>query len=90
MVGGGVYEREERGGGCVVEAEKEDVRREYIAQEGILVSNQRECLCELSLSVGVMLEGLGGGGTHCGSGGLLGFMRRRRSLLLDGAKEGSH
>ena len=66
----------------------EDVRGEDIAQECILVSNERERLCELGLCIGVMLKGLGGGGIHGGRGGLVDC--RRRGLLLDGAEEGTH
>ncbi len=69
-----------------VEEGEEDVRREDVAQEGILVPDERECFCKLGLCVGVVLEGLGGGGSH---GGLLG-RSRRRGLLLDGAEEGTH
>lgn len=63
-------------------------RREDVAQEGILIPYQREGLCEFRLCVGVVLEGLGGGGSHCGSGDLRGC--GRRLLFLDGAKEGTH
>ena len=44
--------------------EGRDERGEDIAQECILVSNQRECLRELGLRVCIVLEGLGGGRTH--------------------------
>lgn len=65
---------------------EEDIRREDIAQERILVPDQRQCLCELSLRIGVVLEGLGGGG---GSHGCL-LGRESRGLLRDGTEEGTH
>lgn len=64
------------------------VRGEDVAQEGILVPDQRERLCELGLRIGVVLEGVRGGGSHGGSGGLLGC--GRGGLLLDGTEEGTH
>lgn len=67
---------------------RRDVRGEDVAQERILVPDQGQCLCEVGLCVGVMLEGLGGGGSHGGSCGLFGC--GRRGLLLDGAEEGTH
>lgn len=67
---------------------KEDVRREDIAQESVLVANERQRLCELGLRVGVVLEGLGRGGTHGGSGGLLGG--DSGGLLLECAEERTH
>ena len=64
---------------------RRDKRGEDIAQECILVPDERQHLCELGLCVGVVLEGLGCGGTHGGRGGC-----SSRGLLLDGAKEGAH
>ena len=52
--------------------EGRDVRREDIPEKRILVPDQGERLCELGLSIGVVLKGLGGGRCHGGSGGLFG------------------
>ena len=65
-----------------------DGRREDVAQEGVLVADERQRLCEFGLGVGVVLEGVGGGGTHSGSGAFLGC--RSGGLLLEGAEEGTH
>ena len=66
---------------------REDPRCEDVPKECILVPNQRKGLCELGLSVGVVLEGLGGGGSHGVSGGLLDCGRR---LWPDLAEKGTH
>lgn len=80
----------EKGRGIVLGGvgEGENERREDIAQERILVPDERKRLRELGLCVGVVLECLGGGGTHSESGGFV--CCRRRGLLLDGAEEGTH
>ena len=67
---------------------KGDVRRKDIAQECVLVADERECLCELGLCIGVVFKGLGCGGIHRGRGGLVDC--RRRGRFLDGAEEGTH
>lgn len=82
MVGGG----RRRGSGRSGEGENE--RRENIAQKRILVANKRERLRELGLCVGVVLESLGGGGTHSESGSFV--FSRRRGFLLDGTEERTH
>ena len=66
----------------------EDERGEDIPQKCILVPNQRQCLCELSLRICIVLEGLRSRRTHVGSRGLV--LARRRSLLLDRTEEGAH
>lgn len=65
-----------------------DGRREDVAQEGVLVADERQRLCEFGLCVGVVLEGVGRGGTHSRSSIFLGC--RSGGHLLEGAEEGTH
>lgn len=78
----------ETGGGGLAWKQGGDVRREDVAQKRILVPDERECLCELGLRIGVVLKGFGGGGTHGGSGGLLGC--GGEGLSLDATEERTH
>ena len=86
MVEAGVFRW--RGRGLGVEESREDLRCEDVPKERVFVPNQRKCLCELGLSIGVVLKGLGGGGSHRVSGGLLACGRRQ--LLPDRAEKGTH
>lgn len=79
--------------------EEGNARREDVAQEGVLVPDEGERLCELGLRVGVVLEGLRGGVRrgHGGGGGGGRFGRGRGGgggggglVLADGAEEGTH
>lgn len=67
---------------------REHLRCEDVPKECVLIPNQRQGLCELGLRIGVVLEGLGGGGGHGGSGSLLDC--GRRGLWPDRAVKGTH
>ena len=88
MMGGRCGRLQMEGYGLGIVYGREDPRCEDVSKESILVPNQRKCLCELGLSIGVVFEGLGGGGGHGVSGGLLACGRRQ--LLPDRAEKGTH